>query len=125
MTQPGYILLVEDDRDIRETLAEALGDQGYQVVEAIDGLDALDRLRGAATVPDLIVLDLMMPRMNGAEFRARMLEVDAWRAVPVLVLTADAEARAKAEALRADGFLRKPVGLRDLLGAVTRLRHPT
>lgn len=115
------ILIVEDDRDIRETLAEALADEGYEVVGAKDGLDAIAVLRAATALPDLVLLDLMMPRMNGTEFREAMNHVEAWKAIPVLLLTADAQARARAKALGVDGYLEKPVKLAALLGAVARL----
>ena len=115
---PSSILLVEDDRDIREALVEALTDAGYDVHSAIDGLDALEQLQAAAALPHLIVLDLMMPRMNGAEFRQAILAEERLKGIPVLLLTADAQARAKAEALDVAGYLRKPVKLADLFRAV-------
>jgi two-component system, chemotaxis family, chemotaxis protein CheY len=118
MTAAHSILLVEDDRDIRDSLLDALAEAGYEVHGAVDGLDALDKLRGTATPPNLILLDLMMPRMNGSEFRKAVLEEDRWKDIPVLLLTADAQARAKAEELAVTGYLRKPVKLSDLFRAV-------
>lgn len=118
MTAARTILIVEDDRDIRESLAEALTDEGYDVDCAADGLDALERLQAAAALPRLILLDLMMPRMNGAEFREAVLKDDRWKAIPVVLLTADAQARAKAQALAVNAYLVKPVKLADLFRAV-------
>lgn len=118
MTQ---ILLVEDDRDIRESLKDALEDRGHEVTEAFDGLDALERLRGAAALPELILLDLMMPRMNGVELREHMLTEEAWRAIPVIVLTADTQARAKAAAMGVAGYLTKPLRLADLFAEIRRV----
>ncbi len=117
----GSILVVEDDRDIRETLSEALEEEGYEVVGAKDGIEAIERLRAATRLPHLVLLDLMMPRMNGLEFREAMVQVDAWKSIPVLLLTADAQARTRANALGVDAYLEKPVKLAALLGAVARL----
>ena len=115
------ILVVDDDRDIRECLHEALEDCGYAVVEAVDGLDALEQIRATNDLPNLILLDLMMPRMNGVEFRAEMAKEARLNGVPVLVLTADVHARAKAEAMGVDGYLVKPVRLRELYDVVAKL----
>ena len=94
--------------------------KGIRVVEARDGLDALECLRAAPTLPELILLDLMMPRMNGLELRQALLEVEAWAAIPVVVVTADANARKKLERLAIQGFLQKPATLDQLYGAVAR-----
>lgn len=118
------ILLVEDDRDIRESLVDALTDAGYEVHGAFDGLDALEKLRGTETPPQLILLDLMMPRMNGAEFREAVLKEERWKDIPVLLLTADAQARTKAQQLAVSGYLRKPVKLTDLFQAVASALVP-
>src|SRR5688572_13333187 len=82
------ILLVDDDNDIRETYGEVLVDEGYQVVLARDGLEALEYLEGTATLPDLILLDLMMPRMDGNQFRGRQLETPRLADIPVVVISA-------------------------------------
>jgi two-component system, chemotaxis family, chemotaxis protein CheY len=114
------ILVVEDDRDIRETLTEALEQAGYAVLEAEDGLDAIERLRGATRLPGLILLDLMMPRMNGAEFCEEKRKVAQWAAIPTVVLSADAQIKQKAEACHATSYLKKPVKLEVLYEAVAR-----
>ena len=67
----GKILVVDDDRDIRETIVDALEGEGYDVISAVDGVDALERLRSEEQSPSLILLDLMMPRMNGHGALAR------------------------------------------------------
>ena len=82
------ILLVEDDFDVREALAETLRDEGYAVECAVDGVQALDYLRGGGR-PGLILLDLMMPRMSGSEFRM-VQKVDPQLAdLPVVLISAD------------------------------------
>ncbi len=117
---PGPVLLIEDDRDIRDSVVEALEDEGYAITCAIDGLDALAKLRTGAALPRLILLDLMMPRMDGLQFRQEMLKEPRWAAIPVVVITADAQAREKARSLAAAGVLQKPVKLHDLCAIVRR-----
>jgi CheY-like chemotaxis protein len=113
------ILVVEDDRDIRDTLVDALVDEGFNVVSAIDGVDALDKLRQGLR-PSVMLLDLMMPRLNGAGVCEAMAQVPAWGEIPVVIFTADPEARSRARALGVMGCLNKPVKLKELLETVER-----
>jgi len=111
------ILLVEDDFDVREALAEALRDEGY-VVECVgDGEQALEYLHSAA-LPGLILLDLMMPRMSGSEFRMIQKVDPRFSDVPVVLLTADARMEEKARALETQGAIRKPIDLDELLSTI-------
>jgi CheY-like chemotaxis protein len=119
------ILIVEDDDDIRESVLEILTDAGYLATGARHGEDALAQLRGARTLPGLILLDLMMPVMDGHEFRARQVLDPALREVPVVVLTADIRFTDSAVALQAAAALRKPVSLVDLLAVVERFCGPS
>ncbi len=80
------VLLVEDDEETRAMMREMLKREGWNVEEASNGLLALERLQGAC--PDLILLDLMMPEMDGFEFARRLRERPEWRDIPVVVLTA-------------------------------------
>jgi len=105
------LLVVEDDLDLRDTIAEALEVEGYTVMKALDGLDGIERLRAAVSPPDLILLDLMMPRMGGEEFFNYIKGVGGWQRIPVVILTADANGRATAKRLGSDAFLSKPVKL--------------
>jgi adenylate cyclase len=82
----GQILLVEDDELTRETTRDLVVRHGFAVVEAANGREALDRL--AEGVPNLILLDLLMPEMDGFEFLDEVRRTPAWRTVPVIVLTA-------------------------------------
>ena len=91
------ILLVEDDFDVREALAETLRDEGYRVECAVDGEQALDYLR-AGGKPGLILLDLMMPRMSGTEFRMVQKVDPQLCGVPVVLLSADGRMEEKARA---------------------------
>ena len=113
------ILLVEDDFDVREALAETLRDVGYAVDCASDGVQALDYLRGGGR-PGLILLDLMMPRMSGSEFRMPQKVDPDLSHVPVVLLTADARIDEKARALEAAGAIRKPINLDELLTTIER-----
>jgi len=112
------ILIVEDDDDVRECLAVFLEGEGYRVVEAEDGQQALVRLRSA---PDfcLILLDLFMPVMNGWAFRAEQLRDPALATIPVIVISADAGTPQKATALGAVDSMVKPIEFDRLLQAVT------
>lgn len=123
-TARAAILLVEDDEDIRESVKEALEDHDYVVYGAGDGCDALEQLRSMALRPDLVLLDLMMPRMNGAEFCEEIAKVGAWAGIPVILLSADAQIRAKATALRAADYLQKPIRLSVLLETIARTLRP-
>ncbi|MBC7545053.1 MAG: response regulator, partial [Candidatus Sericytochromatia bacterium] len=84
----GGILIVEDDIDIRETLAEILADEGYSVASAANGLDAISYLQTEA-MPCVILLDLMMPVMSGWEFRAKQQQDPTLAGIPVVVLSGD------------------------------------
>lgn len=118
MTQgDGYILVVDDDDSIREVLTCVLQAYGFRVLGAADGVDALDRLR-AGPAPRLILLDMMMPRMDGEELMRQLRAAPGLRAVPVVVMSGQSEARARARALGAEGCLVKPVELDELLSTV-------
>jgi DNA-binding response OmpR family regulator len=117
----GHVLVVEDDRDIRESVVEVLQDAGYTVSAAADGRQALDLLAAASPRPDLILLDLMMPVMNGFQFRQEQLKCEELAAIPVLVVTADANARIKAESLNVAGFVQKPLKIQPLLDRIDKL----
>src|SRR5262249_24356296 len=111
------ILIVEDDRATRESLGLILGAQGYSILGAGNGREALDLLR-AGPHPDLILVDLMMPVMDGWEFRREQTGDAALAGIPVVVLSADGSVRQKAAALHADGYLQKPVDVESLLDAI-------
>jgi CheY-like chemotaxis protein len=116
----GVVLVVEDDPDIRDTIAQILQEEGYQVRAASNGQEAL-KLLEAGPVPKLILLDLMMPVMDGWLFRAEQQKMaPPISEVPVVVLSADGNVRQQAVKLKANGALRKPVGIDVLLATVER-----
>ena len=110
------ILIVEDEPGLREVIQLELEAEGYPVYTAENGRVALERLEHNP-VPGLILLDLMMPVMNGWECLAAVRASDQFARVPVVVLSAFRE-RAKVD--QADGYLRKPVELDALLEVVRR-----
>jgi len=115
----GYILVVDDDRDIRDSLVELLTEHGFAAVGASNGVEALALLRTSAAPPGLILLDLMMPVMDGREFRERQVENPAWAEIPVIVISAYNDVERQAAALALD-HLRKPLAVRVLLDTVRR-----
>jgi len=109
------VLVVDDDPDILEALAEILEVEGFSVRRARNGQEALDQLEPA---PDLILLDLMMPVMDGWEFAQRLRQRELRQRAPVIVLSADRNVGAKARDIGAVGHLAKPFELNELLDMV-------
>jgi CheY-like chemotaxis protein len=112
------VLVVDDDPDIRETVIEVLEENGHRALGAANGKEALARLRASDELPCLILLDLMMPTMNGQEFRAEQLKDPALKPIPVIVISAFRDAAEKAAELDAAGHLDKPVHLDELITLV-------
>jgi DNA-binding response OmpR family regulator len=119
----GRILVVDDDALIRDTLATALGDEGYAVRVAPDGRAALSSIGNWR--PDLIVLDLMMPVMSGVEFRAAQRSVADTAQIPVIVLSAAHEVQARAAGLEPAAVFSKPFDLAALLDAIAGVMNGT
>ncbi len=111
------ILIVEDDDGIRDTLVECLGAEGYAVTAVSNGAEALASL--GRERPGLILVDLVMPVMTGAELLERIRAAPATRDLPVVLMTA-AAADARNPLPAADAVLSKPFELGDLLAAVSR-----
>jgi CheY-like chemotaxis protein len=119
-TQGRTVLLVEDDPDIRDAIGDVLSEEGYAVSVADTGLSALDHLQ-RQPLPDVILLDLMMPVMDGWQFRARQSQHPVWKAIPVIVLSAVGNTHEKAESIGASGCLRKPLDIDELLDMIERV----
>jgi CheY-like chemotaxis protein len=115
---PKHILVVDDDADIRDTLAQVLEDEGYQVSSASNGLEALERLRTSSTIPALILLDLMMPVMNGWQFNEERKKDGRLGGIPLVVVTAAGDARDRAASIQAVRIIQKPIRLEDLLEVI-------
>lgn len=118
------ILIVEDDDSIRETLQEILEVEGYRVETAIDGQEALDRLR-RLPLPSLILLDLMLPNVNGWQVIEKLrLDIDAPQAGVPIVITSAAGDMAAMTAKKVDGYLKKPIQLDSLLKVAEKYCGP-
>jgi CheY-like chemotaxis protein len=115
------IMIIEDDPDLRRILSIQLGAEGYIVVLAEDGLAAFDILQ--ELIPECIVLDLMMPRMDGFSFLKRLRAMNRTANIPAIVLTAshDLRHRRKSEQYLADVFLNKPYEVKQLIETIDRL----
>lgn len=109
------ILIIEDDQNIRSSLEHILKSAHYDVLTADNGLSALEMLELKSRLPDLIILDLMMPIMNGFEFRAAQQKDPRFSKIPVILLTANDKLVEFKEKLQAFEFLNKPVDVKDLL----------
>jgi CheY-like chemotaxis protein len=117
------VLLVEDDGEVRASIAEMLVDDGFAVVEAENGREALERLARMDEPPRVILLDLMMPVMDGWTFRSRQLADPRLAQIPVVILSASQGLPAQASELHINEFLRKPFDGAALLHAIARHLH--
>jgi CheY-like chemotaxis protein len=117
MPSPGpCVLLVEDDRDLREALAEIITDAGYSVLTAANGPDAL--ALAAEHPPTFVLLDLRMPGMDGHETLLALRQLPEH--IPVVFMSAGLRAREAAAQDDTEGFLEKPFGIDELLRVVAR-----
>jgi DNA-binding response OmpR family regulator len=112
----GRILVVDDEPTIRETLGQVLAEEGYVVDVAVDGEDALDRVH--AVRPDVILLDLMMPGMNGRQFLQALRNDAKFEQVPVLIMTAVHGLELNLASIGASEVVEKPFNPEDLLNKV-------
>lgn len=113
----GWVLVVDDDADIRESITDVLEMRGFRVKTAVNGAQALEILRGGGR-PCVILLDLMMPILNGWEFCAEQRKDAALAALPVVVISGGGSTNAKAADLGVTEFLRKPLELAAILEVV-------
>ena len=111
------ILLVEDDRALHRAMTDILDAEGYRVIGAYDGQEAIDRLREGAH-PSVILLDMMMPRKDGFQFRAEQLADPRLAAIPVIAYSGGAELSGAADTLRVQHWFRKPIDFGLLLEAI-------
>ena len=112
------VLVVEDDVDLGDVVSMVLDAAGYSPVVAKDGREALTQLRTCR--PRVILLDLMMPGMNGWELRAAQPRDPLLAKIPVVVMTGDGNAQRKAAELDAVDFLQKPIDVPKLLEVLSR-----
>lgn len=117
------VLVVEDDRDIREVLVDLLGEAGFHAIPAGNGAEALDVLERRAANPCLILLDMMMPIMDGPTFLKQLKGKPHLNKAPVMILSAfrDAVEKARAElAWPVVAALVKPPSLDELMGLIRK-----
>lgn len=116
MPEPDRILVVDDDPDIAETVQMILESRGYEVALAANGQEALDVI--AKQRPDAILLDMLMPVMDGWQFAAELRRRYPHDRPPLIAMTAAEHARARALEIAADGWVKKPFEARTLVDAV-------
>lgn len=114
------ILLADDEKLLHVVLGDVLEGQGYQVLHAMDGREAVELARKEA--PRLVLMDIMMPAMNGIEALEALKAGDDTRGIPVVAITADVLGRGRDEMLRQgfDGYIPKPFTAGQLLGEISR-----
>jgi DNA-binding response OmpR family regulator len=110
------VLIVEDQPDLREMMAQMLTLEGFDAETATDGLDALGKLHGTGPPPQLILLDMMMPRMDGWTFVENQIRDPAIASIPVVVLSA--VPRDRLRGVRAAAILQKPLNFDNLLATI-------
>ena len=117
----GRVLLIEDEPNIAEAIRFILGRNGLQVFVQVDGRDGLAAVESVR--PDLVILDLMLPGMDGMEVLGHLRRDPATQSLPVLMLTAKGQGRARAAATRAgvSAFMTKPFSNADMVAAVRAL----
>jgi chemosensory pili system protein ChpA (sensor histidine kinase/response regulator) len=117
------VMIVDDSMSVRRVVSNLIQSAGWQPVAARDGLEALEMVHRSAKPPDLILLDIEMPRMDGYEFMATLKGQEAYRGIPIVVLTSRAgeKHRRKALDLGASEYVVKPYQDEALLGTIRRL----
>ncbi len=118
MEQTRKILVVDDNQDNRELVIKVLKNSGYETVEAADGEEAL--VKAGEEKPDLILMDISLPRMDGYEVTRRLKSTEEFRDIPVVALTAHAMRGDMEKALSAgcQGYIPKPISVRELPGQI-------
>jgi len=111
---PKKILIVDDNQDSRELAVKVLKNKGYQMIEAIDGEEALEK--AVAEKPDLILMDISIPKITGYEVTRKLKSQADFKATPIIALTAHAMKGDKEKALEAgcDGYISKPINVHEL-----------
>lgn len=113
------LLVVEDDHSIRELLVDIFESEGYRVVSCVNGAEALSALE--ENVPDVILMDIMMPIMDGYEFHEKLTENSLWNSIPLLAMSAQDQTRKKLAKYGITNFINKPLELDHLLNTVKNL----
>lgn len=120
MNKSTYVLIIDDEPSIRHMMGMVLSDEGYQVLEASNGQEAINNLKMTDELPALIFLDLRMPVMDGIEFRKQQLLDERLKSIPTVLLSADAHIETIAKKLKVNAFLPKLTDLETILELVNR-----
>ena len=117
------ILIVEDNQDNRELIVKALRINGYKLIEAVDGEEAIEKAKSER--PDLILMDLFIPKIDGYEVTRRLKGNDEFKNIPVIACTAHAMKGDMEDALAAgcDGYIPKPIDVRQLSKQINSFLH--
>ncbi len=121
----GPILVVDDERDVHMLLTDVLRNEGYDVATATDGAEALEYLRAATTLPCLILLDLVMPNVDGWQFIEERRHDPRIADIPVVLISGQVAARETARSLGLAGSIEKPIGVAGLREMLMRMRDGT
>lgn len=117
------VIVIDDSRDIQVLLKGLLESEGYEVLTAINGLEALQILKHSKHLPSLILLDLMMPVMDGSSFIKEFQKVADYHDVKVVLMSADNKYVEKNSSLKAYNFIKKPFDIDQLLEAVEGVKN--
>jgi two-component system cell cycle response regulator DivK len=111
---PKKILVVDDNQDSRELVVKVLKNKGYEMIEAVDGEEAVEK--AVAEMPDLILLDISIPKLNGYEVARILKGKEEFKGIPIVALTAHAMKGDRMKALEAgcEGYISKPINVREL-----------
>lgn len=115
------ILIIEDNETISQLLGETLQELGYEIDFAFNGKEGIDHLINHVP-PDLILLDLFLPIMNGTEFRSRQLQIPELANIPIVVMSGDSYVKQRCAPLHIKHFLKKPFEMEDLIRVIESFR---
>ncbi len=119
---PKKIMVVDDEPDILFTVGQVLETSGYEVIKAKDGKECIEKLNGLSEVPDLVLLDIMMPEISGWDVAAKIKENPAWKEIPIVFLTAKGDIMSIGMGnLTAEDYIVKPFDIKDLKERVDKI----
>lgn len=116
------IMVVDDEPDILLTVGQMLEMSGYQVIKAKDGVECINKLNELGTIPDLVLLDIMMPDLSGWDVAAKIKENPAWKEIPIVFLTAKGDIMSIGMGnLAAEDYIVKPFDIKDLKERIEKI----
>jgi len=116
------IMVVDDEPDILFTVGQVLETIGYEVIKAKDGKECIEKLNELSEIPDLVLLDIMMPEVSGWDVAAKIKENPAWKEIPIVFLTAKGDIMSIGMGnLTAEDYIVKPFDIKDLKERVNKI----